>query len=269
MDKSTGSKPGWQPGAFVLRPYRVGGALMNSAAARRPATRPEGWTHYIRDDFFDDQAVNQNLECLLLRFERLYKERPSFEASTEELLGMTGWSKNTLAITIKRGEELGWFKRAFISSQTGKPTGRVGFVALRRPTNRPVATPETFEQVVDAMKAAAGRRKGRPRTLPFSPDRSPIFGERATQNSGTVVPKNWVPPLVRRRKTLKTRRRQGKRRRRHSLRYLKTGERKSRSSRRFSRPGETSLRLTHAIIRWSRISRRIPSSRPSWSRRPS
>ena len=44
---------------------------------------------------------------------------------------------------------------------------RIGFIWLRRPTDRPVATPATFAQAQAQLEAAVASRRGRARTIPM------------------------------------------------------------------------------------------------------
>ena len=44
---------------------------------------------------------------------------------------------------------------------------RIGFIWLRRPNDRPVATTETFEQVKAELEKAVAGRRGRARTFPM------------------------------------------------------------------------------------------------------
>ena len=44
---------------------------------------------------------------------------------------------------------------------------RIGFIWLRRPTDRPVATPATFAQAQAQLEAAVAGRRGRARTIPI------------------------------------------------------------------------------------------------------
>jgi hypothetical protein len=156
-----------------------------SNAIPRPASRP--WVHYINDDFFDRPDLDPGLERLAFRFERLAREKPWLMTGNEELMTQLGCSRNTLTELLKRGEQLGWFRRILITGRHGLATGRLGIVLFVRPSSRPVATPETFEQVVAQMRAALRPGKEQPHTLPF-PSSAP-------QDLGDAVPKNWAPPL--------------------------------------------------------------------------
>jgi hypothetical protein len=186
-----------------------------SPALARPRINTGGWKHYVNDDWFDrpELARDADLERLAFRLERSAKEKPYALASNEELMAALGISKNTLAALLTRYELAGWGRRVLIPAGQGQATGRLGFVLFVRPTNRPVATPASFEQVVKMMLADINRTKGRPRTVPFAspePDRSPIPGDRCSPNFGDR-------PLFRKRKKLrrKKQQRQASRRRRY------------------------------------------------------
>ena len=168
-----------------------------AAAATRQATAPRPWTHYVNDHFFDRPDLEPGLERLALRLERLAREKPWCFTSNDELRHQLGCSQNTLAAILIRGESLGWFRRVLVPGRHGQATGRLGIVLFVRPTDRPVATPETFDQVVDQMRAEIrrGSARYRPRTLPFP---APIPQESATdgpQELGTAVPRNWAPSV--------------------------------------------------------------------------
>lgn len=168
-----------------------------AAAARRPApSRP--WTHYVNDHFFDRPDLDPGLERLAFRLERLARDRAWCVTSNDELMDQLGCSHNTLASLLNRGESLGWFRRVLVPGSHGRATGRLAIVLFVRPTDRAVATPETFDQVVDLIRAEIrrGSPPGRaPRTLPFP---APIPRESASdgpQNLGTTAPKNWEPSV--------------------------------------------------------------------------
>jgi hypothetical protein len=169
-----------------------------SAAADRRASAPRPWTHYVNDHFFDRLDLEPNLERLAFRFERLAREKPWCITSNDELSAQLGCSRNTLAAILIRGESRGWFRRVLVPGRHGHATGRLGIVLFVRPTDRPVATPETFDQVVEQIRAEIRRGSARsrpPRTLPFT---DPIRRESAAtgpQDLGTAVPKNWAPSV--------------------------------------------------------------------------
>jgi hypothetical protein len=141
----------------------------------------------VPDEFFDRPDLTPEREWLAMRLERLARERPYCLTSNEELMELTGWSRNTLAKHLREYEADGWCRRRLIPGSHGRATGRVGIVLLVRPTGRPVATPETHDQVVAMMEAEIRRAKGRPSTLPFPPD--------PPQDLGTAVPKDWAPSV--------------------------------------------------------------------------
>lgn len=157
-----------------------------SAAARR-ASAPRPWTHYVNDRFFDRTDLEPNLERLAFRLERLARDRAWCVTSNDELRRLLGCSRNTLAATLNRGESLGWFRRVLVPGRHGRATARLGFVLFVRPTDRPTATPETFDRVADELRAEL--RRGPAQTLPF-----PATGP---QNLGTTVPRTWAPPVPR------------------------------------------------------------------------
>ena len=164
-----------------------------SPALAQPTINSGGWKHYVNDDWFDrpELARDPDLERLAFRLERAAKEKPYALASNEELMAALGISKNTLAALLTRYELAGWGRRVLIPAGPGRATGRLGFVLFVRPTNRPVANPASFDQVVKMMLADINRTKGRPRTVPFAPaepDRSPIPGHRGPQFLGTDAP---------------------------------------------------------------------------------
>jgi hypothetical protein len=178
---------------------------MSAATASRQAHASRPWTHYVNDHFFDRLDLEPNLERLAFRLERLAREKPWCLTSNDELRDLLGCSRNTLAAALIRGESLGWFRRALVPGRHGRATGRIGIVLFVRPTDRPVATPETFDQVVEQMRAEIRRGSARsrpPRTLPFpapirreSPAKGPQdLGTTVPKNWAPMVPKNWVPP---------------------------------------------------------------------------
>lgn len=166
---------------------------MSAAAATRQASAARPWTHYVNDHFFDRTDLEPNLERLAFRLERLARDKPWCVTSNDELMTQLGCSKNTLAAILNRGESLGWFRRVLIPGRHGRATGRLGFVLFVRPTDRPVATPETFDQVVDRMHAANRGGSDRSRTLPFPAPIPQESGTAVPRNRAPVVPKNWEP----------------------------------------------------------------------------
>ncbi len=127
------------------------------------------------------------------------RRSPTPSPATRNSWQALGISRNTLAALLTRYELAGWGRRVLIPGGQGQATGRLGFVLFVRPTNRPVATPASFDQIVKMMHADINRTKGRPRTVPFASLRagsvpnfwgpwSPISGER-------WLPKFWGPPI--------------------------------------------------------------------------
>jgi hypothetical protein len=168
---------------------------MSAATAPRQDSAPRGWIHHIPAAFFERHDLEPNLERLALRLEGLARDKPWCLTSNDQLTDLMGCSKNTLAATLIRGESLGWFRRVLIPGRHGRATGRLGIVLFVRPTDRPVATPETFDQVAELMRATIRRGSARSRTLPFPapiPQESPTHGP---QELGTAVPKNWAPSV--------------------------------------------------------------------------
>jgi hypothetical protein len=174
---------------------------MSPALDASPKARHRGWTHFVHDEFFDRLDLDPLLERLLLRFEGFARDRPWCNPTNDELMRVLGCSHNTLAALLTRGEAQGWFRRVLIPGRHGRATARLGFVLLRRPTGRPVATAETYDQVVARMTAELRRRNNHPSTIPFAAEAPrPTVG--GTQPSGTAVPSHrvpavpshWVPP---------------------------------------------------------------------------
>ena len=66
--------------------------------------------------------------------------------SNPELMEIIECSADTVQRFWTAAEVGGFLKRVPIHSITGRPVGRVGFVWYRRPTARPTASPETFDQ---------------------------------------------------------------------------------------------------------------------------
>ena len=175
------------------------------SAPRFPANHPgRPWTHYVNDHFFDRTDIEAGLERLAFRLERFAREKPYGVTSNDELCRQLGCSRNTLAALLNRGESLGWFRRVLVPGRAGRATARLGFVLFVRPTDRPVATPETFDQAADQLRAEIDqdRPRIRPRTLPFpevmhreSTGPAPQQGAPAVpKNWAPAVPKNWAPP---------------------------------------------------------------------------
>ena len=124
-----------------------------------------------------------------LALERLYKDQPSCEVSTEELLKADRLEEQEHACNHHQAWRRTRMVQACIYHRPERQADGPGRLRRIPPADqRPVATPETFDQVVADMKAAAGRRKGRPRTLPFEPDRYPKIGEQRSQNLGSRGP---------------------------------------------------------------------------------
>jgi hypothetical protein len=166
---------------------------MSAAATRQaPATRP--WTHYVNDHFFDRLDLEPGLERLAFRLERLAREKAWCITSNDELRDQLGCSRNTLAALLIRGESRGWFRRVLIPGRHGRATGRLGIVLLVRPTDRPVANDQTFDQVVDHIRAEIRRGSARSRTLPFPALDPQELGTAVPKNWAPSVPKNWAPP---------------------------------------------------------------------------
>ena len=163
---------------------------MSPAFDAFPTTQNRQWVHYVNDHFFDDPHLDSLLERLILRLERFGRDKPWCHTTNVELMRQLDCSKNTLADVLKRGEALGWFRRVLITGRDGRPTARLGFVLFRRPTDRPVATDKTFDQVVAQMTAEIHRTNPHPRTVPFAAEAIEPTGA-GTQKLGTVVPKNW------------------------------------------------------------------------------
>lgn len=164
---------------------------MTAAATTRRAPASRTWTHYVNDQFFDRPDLDPNLERLAFRLERLARERPWCVSSNDELREQLGCSQNTLGGILNRGESLGWFRRVLVPGRHGRATGRLGFVLFVRPTDRPVATPETFDQVAEQIWAENRRGSARSRTLPFPPPGPQKLGASVPKNWGPSVPKNW------------------------------------------------------------------------------
>jgi hypothetical protein len=170
---------------------------MSAATTPHQDSAPRGWIHHIPAAFFERQDLEPNLERLALRLEGLARDKPWCLTSNEQLRDLMDCSKNTLAATLIRGESLGWFRRVLIPGRHGRATGRLGIVLFVRPTDRPVATPRTFDQVAEQMRAVIrrGSARPRPRTLPF-PDPIPRASATAgPQELGTSVPRNWAPSV--------------------------------------------------------------------------
>ena len=174
---------------------------MSPALDAFPSTQKRRWVHYVNDDFFDHPDLDPLLEKLLFRFERLARDKPWCDPTNDELMRELGCSHNTLAALLTRGEAQGWFRRVLTPGRHGRATARLGFVLLRRPTGRPVATAATYDQVVARMTAEIGRGNRHPRTIPFDAEaHRPTVG--GTQLLGTAVPSHrvpavpshWVPP---------------------------------------------------------------------------
>ena len=165
---------------------------MSPALDAFPTTQNRQWVHYVNDHFFDQPDLDPLLERLLFRLERFARDKPWCHTTNDELMRQLDCSKNTLADVLKRGEALGWFCRVLIPGRDGRPTARLGFVLFRRPTDRPVATEATFDQVVAQMTAEIRRANPHPRTVPFRTDVPERIGS-GTQKMGTPVPKNWAP----------------------------------------------------------------------------
>jgi hypothetical protein len=181
---------------------------MSATSTAFPRTESRRWVHFINDDFFDRPDLDPGLEHLALRFERFARDQPWFVTSNQELMEELDCSKNTLAALLRQGEALGWFRRVLITAQNGHATGRLGIVLFVRPTSRPVATNETFEQITDQIRAATCRRKPPTPTLPFTPAAPQKLGMPVPKNWAPPLPKNWVPPtnkeIATERKTEKT-----------------------------------------------------------------
>ena len=171
---------------------RKNGAETAAAHTTRQAHAPRGWTHHIPVSFFECSDLDPGLERLVLRLEGLARDKPWCFTSNDELLELLRCSRNTLADALRRGEQLGWFRRALIPGRHGRATGRLGIVLFIRPTDRPVATPETFDLVVDRMRAEIrrGRPGRRPGTLPFPRSDSPCIGRRRHPGIGDHGPQN-------------------------------------------------------------------------------
>ena len=174
---------------------------MSHAATASPTAHDRRWVHYVNDDFFDHPGLDPLLERLILRFERYARDRPWCDPTNDELMRQLGCSRNTLATLLTRGEAQGWFRRVLIPGRRGRATARLGFVLLRRPTGRPVANDETFDQVVARMTAEIRRGNRHPNTVPFradAPERTAggaqKSGAAAPGNRAPTVPGNWGPP---------------------------------------------------------------------------
>ena len=182
---------------------------MSAAAATRQASAPRGWTHHIPDSFFRSD-LEPNLERLVLRLEGLARDKPWCFTSNDELMDTPRvLAQHPRRKILNRGEQRGWFRRVLVPGRHGRATGRLGIVLFIRPTDRPVATPETFDQVVDLMRAEIRRgRPGRPAQDPplprsDSPEsagrRHPgIWGPRSPKIGHRRSPKIGHRPLIRR-----------------------------------------------------------------------
>jgi hypothetical protein len=169
---------------------------MSPALDASPSTQNRRWVHYVNDDFFDHPDLDPLLERLLFRFERLARDRRYCDTTNDELMRQLGCSKNTLAALLTRGEALGWFRRVLIPGRHGRATARLGFVLFRRPTSRPVATDDTFDQVVTQMTAEIRRTDHHPSTVLFRAE-APERTVGGPQKLGTAVPRNWAPTVPR------------------------------------------------------------------------
>jgi hypothetical protein len=76
-------------------------------------------------------------------------------------------SEDTIRRLWLKAEEGGYLRRVQIKDASGHVTGRVGFIWLCRPSDHPVATPDTLDQAAADLRAAATGRKDRARTVPM------------------------------------------------------------------------------------------------------
>jgi hypothetical protein len=78
-------------------------------------------------------------------------------------------SHDTIRRLWLKAEQGGYLQRVHIKDASGHVTGRIGFVWYCRPSDHPVATPETFHQAAADLRAAVEGRKRRPWTVPIRP----------------------------------------------------------------------------------------------------
>jgi hypothetical protein len=172
---------------------------MNASSARsarasspRPERKPTGWDNAVRRDFIR-APMNPRLREFLLVAEDLGVDLPwgvhawgvASNADIKAILGCSDealrklWLEAEGQVPHAEGEEgePPWLKRVF---DPDKPSVRLGFVWLRRPTARPVAcTPAEIDRAEAELRAAVRRQQSRARTVPFpTDDPGPAAGER-------------------------------------------------------------------------------------------
>jgi hypothetical protein len=141
------------------------------AFPRQPATKPMGWVNHIPRAFLRS-GVNPRLGWFLLLLDDFAGDRPFGLTTNSALRELLDCSEDTVARLWKLAEQEGWLRRVPLRDHHGRVAGRIGFIWLRRPTGLPTAGPRTWDQAVEAMRAAIDREKAHPRSVPFRPDRS-------------------------------------------------------------------------------------------------
>jgi hypothetical protein len=167
---------------------------MNPAQActPRPQRDTSDWINYVADSVANPDTMGQELFWLLFHFEGFFKTDAWCSPQTGDLTRATGWSENTLAKWLDVAEAEGWFERVFTKDANGHPTNRIGFVARRRLNPAlAVATDETFDQVLEAMRDGLKRRRTKARTIPIAQATRASRPERGPQSLGGAAPKVW------------------------------------------------------------------------------
>ena len=262
---------------------------MNAATAPSPRTatglKPK-FTPVTRS--FLRSQIDPKLGWFLMMLEDLAMDRTTGFADTWGIvydadLRPTFGSDDTIGRLWAQAENEDQPGGPFLKRIRNTKGARIGFIWLRRPTDRPVATPDTWAQAQAQLEAAVAGRKGRARTLPMPSEESGTYRRFAgapTADLRVHLPQicgesEGAPIRTARavwiQRTRKKRRRHGRSRRRFHL-HLRPRTRKgrmapcpsARSSWNRFRPPLHPLMLSPRIRRWP------PRRRPSWrSTRPS
>jgi hypothetical protein len=167
-----------------------------SAAAYVPrsSAKPKKRWHGTTDDFLSGKPGASlgwfliNLESLSTAHEHGFETAYGF-VRNDDLMERLDCKEDTIRRLWKQAEDRGDLVRDLTRTKDarGHVTGRIGFVWLKRPTDRPVATRETLDQAMAEMRAAIDRKKAAPRTVPFRPADSEMPRNSAGQRPAILL----------------------------------------------------------------------------------
>jgi hypothetical protein len=163
-----------------------------SLSQRKPPAQGErsssGWTNFIPTSFIGDTSIKWALKALILVLETMARDRAWCFVRKAQLAEQLGCSMHTLDARLAEAVERGLIRRDTRGSD-------LIIVLLKRAADHlPVATNETFDQIVSDAWASRKRGGRKPATVPFVPriHKTPADnGMQPPQKLGCNHPKIW------------------------------------------------------------------------------